>query len=115
MNSIQDKISQEYRTLLMDRTKPGRIGTTLPEIDVPLQDLPSKELLRDELELPEISELEIVRYFSCLSQLNFSIDTNFYPLGSCTMKYNPKFHDEVANLPGFSEIHPIWRNSKKNT
>ena len=94
------------RRLLMDRSTSGRLGTTLPPLDVPEQEAPPDELLRDDLEFPEVSEGELVRYFSELSQLNFSIDTNFYPLGSCTMKYNPKLHDEIAALPGFAQVHP---------
>ena len=94
------------RTLLMDRSVPGRIGTTLPSLDVPPQELPPDDMLRGGLEMPEVSEGEIVRYFSQISQLNFSIDHNFYPLGSCTMKYNPKLNDEMAGLPGMAEIHP---------
>lgn len=94
------------RRLLMDRSVPGRIGTTLPPLDVPVQTLPSSELLRDVFDMPEISESELVRYFSQISQFNFSIDHNFYPLGSCTMKYNPKLNDEMAGFPGMSEIHP---------
>ena len=94
------------RRLLMDRSVPGRVGTTLPPMDVPPQEMPPGEMLRDAVDLPEISEGELVRYFARLSQLNYSIDTNFYPLGSCTMKYNPKLHDEMAALPGFSEVHP---------
>jgi glycine dehydrogenase subunit 2 len=90
----------------MDRSVPGRRAVALPASDVPEQALPDSALLRDDLELPEVSQLEVVRYFSLLSQLNFSIDTNFYPLGSCTMKYNPKVNDEMASLPGFSNIHP---------
>ncbi|HCI86303.1 MAG TPA: aminomethyl-transferring glycine dehydrogenase subunit GcvPB, partial [Dehalococcoidia bacterium] len=77
------------RRLLMDRSMAGRKAFTVPISDVPDQDLPNDELLRDDLELPEVSQLEVIRYFSVLSQRNFSIDTNFYPLGSCTMKYNP--------------------------
>ncbi|MDP6665827.1 MAG: aminomethyl-transferring glycine dehydrogenase subunit GcvPB [Dehalococcoidia bacterium] len=95
------------RRLLMDRSMPGRRAFTLPESDVPEQDMPESLLLRKDLELPEISQLEVIRYFSMLSQLNFSIDTNFYPLGSCTMKYNPKINDELANLPGLADIHPL--------
>ena len=57
--------------------------------------------------MPEVSEGEIVRYFAQISQMNFSIDHNFYPLGSCTMKYNPKLNDEIASLPGFAEVHPL--------
>jgi glycine dehydrogenase subunit 2 len=74
---------------------------------VPPQPLPDEALLRSELDLPEVSEPEVVQYFTNLSQLNFSIDTQFYPLGSCTMKYNPKVNDEMAFLPGFANIHPL--------
>ena len=91
----------------MDRSRRGRIGTTLPPLDVPESPLPDGSLLRDDLEMPEVSEGEIVRYFSQVSQFNFSIDHNFYPLGSCTMKYNPKLNDEIASLPGFTQIHPL--------
>src|SRR5947208_5285443 len=69
-------------------------------------DLPAS-FLRGELALPEIGEPEVVRHFTRLSQLNFSIDTNFYPLGSCTMKYNPKVNDAMAALPGMRNIHPL--------
>ncbi len=92
--------------LIMERSVPGRRGFTLPDLDVPAQPLPDEVLLRDDLQLPEVSEPEVVRHFTRLSQLNFSIDTNFYPLGSCTMKYNPKVNDEMASLPGFALIHP---------
>ena len=95
------------RRLLMDRSVAGRRAFTLPESDVPVQELPDASLPRDDIELPEVSQLEVIRYFSLLSQLNFSIDTNFYPLGSCTMKYNPKINDELANLPGLADIHPL--------
>ena len=95
------------RRLLMDRSVPGRVAFTVPDSDVPFQKLPDSSHIRDDVELPEVSQLEVVRYFSVLSQLNFSIDTNFYPLGSCTMKYNPKINDELANLPGLADIHPL--------
>jgi len=95
------------RRLLMDRSVTGRKAFTLPASDVPTQNLPDSSLLRDDVELPEVSQLEVIRYFSVLSQLNFSIDTNFYPLGSCTMKYNPKINDELSNLPGLANIHPL--------
>jgi glycine dehydrogenase subunit 2 len=94
------------RRLLMDRSVPGRVCLALPISDVPPQGAPPPAMLRSGLDLPEVSQLEMVRYFTQLSQLNFSIDTNFYPLGSCTMKYNPKVNDEVASLPGFRDIHP---------
>tara|TARA_Y100000590_G_scaffold470676_1_gene667667 strand:- start:5935 stop:7371 length:1437 start_codon:yes stop_codon:yes gene_type:complete len=91
----------------MEISSPGRLGTTLPEIDVPKSELPDSNLIRKGLNFPEVTESQLVRYFANLSQLNFSIDTNFYPLGSCTMKYNPKLHDEIASLPGFANIHPL--------
>ena len=93
--------------LLMDRSVPGRHASTLPVCDVPLSPLPPADLLRDDLPLPEVSEGELVRYFLHLSQLNYAVDTTFYPLGSCTMKYNPKWHDEVAGWPGFAQVHPL--------
>ena len=99
--------TRDTTRLLMDRSVPGRVGAILPDCDVPLQKLPDQSLLRAKLDLPEVSEPEVVNYFTCLSQLNFSIDTNFYPLGSCTMKYNPKINDEVAFMPGFAGIHPL--------
>ena len=99
------------RKLLMDRSTPGRIGASLTKLDVPKTALPEVSLLRDNLDMPEVSESEIVRYFSQLSHYNFSIDHNFYPLGSCTMKYNPKVNDEMASLPGMSEIHPYQPES----
>ena len=98
--------NRDVSKLLMERSVPGRVGAVLPESDVPPQPLPDASLLRKDLELPEVSEPEVVQYFTALSQLNFSIDTHFYPLGSCTMKYNPKVNDEVSFLPGFAGIHP---------
>ena len=107
MTSLLDRAALDRRKLLMDRSRSGRMGTTLPPLDVPEAQLPDSSMLRDELDLPEVSEGEIVRYFSQISQFNFSIDHNFYPLGSCTMKYNPKLNDEIASIPGFSQIHPL--------
>ncbi len=95
-----------HHYLLPDISQPGKIGCTLPSLDVSPAELPPKELLRQELELPEISETELVRYFTALSKLNYGVDTGFYPLGSCTMKYNPKWHEDIAKLPGFASIHP---------
>ncbi len=94
-------------TLTFDLSRPGRIGCTLPELDVPEASLPPAELLREELPLPELSQLEVVRYFTRLSQRNYSIDTGFYPLGSCSMKYNPKVNEDVARLSGFAQLHPM--------
>jgi glycine dehydrogenase subunit 2 len=85
---------------------PGRMGVNLPESDVPSADLP-EDLLRDDLKLPEVSELQVVRHFLKMSQFNHAIDKGFYPLGSCTMKYNPKVNEDMARLPGFAFLHPL--------
>ena len=99
------------RRLLMDRSVSGRVGVLVPSLDVPEQPMPDSAMLRDDLPLPEVSQGEVVRYFTTLSQMNFSVDTNYYPLGSCTMKYNPKINDEAAQLPGFAGIHPLQPES----
>ena len=95
-----------HHYLLPDISQSSKIGCSLPSLDVTPAELPPEELLRQELELPEVSEVELVRYFTALSKLNYGVDTGFYPLGSCTMKYNPKWHEDVAKLPGFTSIHP---------
>ncbi len=97
----------DRRTLLMDRSVSGRTGTTLPALDVPPAPLPENGLRRPELVFPEVSEPEIVRYFTHLARLNYGVDSGFYPLGSCTMKYNPKLHEDLAALPGLSHVHPL--------
>jgi len=91
--------------LIFEISSSGRIGVTLPECDVPEAELP-KGLLRDQLPLPEVAEVDLVRHYVRLSQLNHGVDIGFYPLGSCTMKYNPKVNEEAAKLPGFARIHP---------
>lgn len=95
---------------LCDISIPGRQGIRYPEVDVPsaelLAELP-EALLRKELPMPELSEVDVIRHYTHLSQLNYSIDTGFYPLGSCTMKYNPKINEETARLPGFAYAHPL--------
>ncbi len=93
--------------LTFDMSRPGRRGCALLPLDVPKAELPPAELLRSHLNLPEMAENEIVRYFLALSRLNYSVDTGFYPLGSCTMKYNPKINEDVARLPGFAQAHPL--------
>ncbi|MFN3973805.1 MAG: aminomethyl-transferring glycine dehydrogenase subunit GcvPB [Dehalococcoidia bacterium] len=107
MPTPRDAFIAHARRLLMERSVAGRIGATLPDLDVPPQETPPSHLLRDDLPLPEVSEGEVVRYFSTLSQMNFSVDTHFYPLGSCTMKYNPKVNEEASALPGFATLHPL--------
>jgi len=76
--------------------------------DVPeANSIPLKYLRNTKAQLPELSELDVVRHFTNLSKMNFSVDTNFYPLGSCTMKYNPKFTEDIAKLEGFTSLHPL--------
>ena len=91
---------------IFEISSPGRSGVRFPAPDVPLADLPG-EFLRDNLPLPELSELDVVRHFMHLSNMNYSIDGGFYPLGSCTMKYNPKVNEDIARLPGFAFTHPL--------
>ncbi|NDJ85192.1 MAG: glycine dehydrogenase subunit 2 [Chloroflexi bacterium] len=92
--------------LIYEISKPGRTGVTMPDPDVPTTEIPAN-LRREELGLPEVSEMEAVRHFVKLSQFNHGIDIGFYPLGSCTMKYNPKINEAVARLPGFAHVHPL--------
>jgi len=92
--------------LMCELSIPGRVGFRFPEPDVPLAPLP-EGLTREQLPLPEMAEVDVVRYFTRLSQLNHSVDTGFYPLGSCTMKYNPKINEEAARLAGFAHLHPL--------
>jgi len=96
--------------LIFERSSPGRIACSLPESDVPVR--PAEELLPQPLlrqeppALPEVSEPDLIRHYMALSRMNHGVDNGFYPLGSCTMKYNPKTNEEVARLAGFSKIHP---------
>ncbi len=96
---------QALEPLIYEISSAGRVGVNLPVCDVPESPLPT-DLLRDSLALPEVSEMQAVRHFVRLSQLNHAIDTGFYPLGSCTMKYNPKINEDVARLAGFAHLHP---------
>jgi|CXWL01.1.fsa_nt_gi glycine dehydrogenase subunit 2 len=96
---------QPLEPTLTELSHPGRVAVTIPAPISP-PNIP-KELLRDSLNLPEISQLDVVRHYTRLSQLNYSIDTQMYPLGSCTMKLNPKVNDAIAAMPGFAETHPM--------
>jgi glycine dehydrogenase subunit 2 len=94
--------------LIFEVSKPGRRGVTLPRRDVPERSwLDAAYLRASEPALPEVSEHDVVRHFTRLSQRNFSVDANFYPLGSCTMKYNPKFAEKIAGLEEFTSLHPL--------
>jgi len=94
--------------LLFEKTVPARRAVRTAPSDVPTSINIRKDLLRDrDAELPELSELDVVRHFTELSHRNFGVDTNFYPLGSCTMKYNPKVAERIASYPGFAHLHPL--------
>lgn len=94
--------------LIFEKSNMGRKAISLPELDVPKKDnILSAELIRESNNLPELSEIEVVRHFIALSRRNFGVDNGFYPLGSCTMKYNPKINEDVSRLDGFTALHPF--------
>ncbi|WP_062513756.1 aminomethyl-transferring glycine dehydrogenase subunit GcvPB [Halobacillus sp. KGW1] len=96
--------------LIFELSQESRTGFSLPELDVPEVDVEGmigeKYVRKQEPDLPEVSELQIIRHYTGLSKRNHGVDSGFYPLGSCTMKYNPKMNEDVARFPGFSHIHP---------
>jgi glycine dehydrogenase subunit 2 len=104
-------MADAYDKLIFELSSPGRVAWSLPEADVPEADarklLPAKYLRADAPDLPEVSEFDVVRHYSRLSRMNYGVDTHFYPLGSCTMKYNPKLHEDMARLAGFAKVHPL--------
>ncbi|MGM0900052.1 MAG: aminomethyl-transferring glycine dehydrogenase subunit GcvPB [Bacillota bacterium] len=106
---------KEDMPLIFEVSSPGRIGYSLPEMDVPEIDiaelLPEGYLREEKAELPEVSELDIMRHYTALSKRNHGVDSGFYPLGSCTMKYNPKINENVARFNGFAHIHPLQDES----
>ena len=105
----------DHQPLIFEVTKKGRVGYSLPTLDVPAVDLadllPEQNIRQEAAELPEVSELDIMRHYTALSKPNHGIDSGFYPLGSCTMKYNPKINESVARYPGFANIHPLQDES----
>lgn len=96
-----------YDQLIFEISKKDRIGYNFKKKDLPQVNLPKNLLRASHAELPEVSEFDVVRHFTNVSQKNFGVETGFYPLGSCTMKYNPKINDELATLSGFTQIHPL--------
>jgi len=99
---------------IFEKSRTGRTGANLPVCDVPFQSpaaLVGEHNLRKQLPLPEVSELDVVRHFTNLSHRNYSIDGGFYPLGSCTMKYNPKVNEKTAAMPGYTGLHPMQPES----
>ena len=96
----------EPEPLIFELSSRGRKAYTLPDLDVPAVPFP-ENYVRDEVKLPEVSELDFVRHYIHLSQKNVCIDSVFYPLGSCTMKYNPKVNEKAASIPGLTQVHPL--------
>ena len=111
MNRLGYQASPE-EALIFERSIQGRVGSSLPPLDVELTDAAQawgEELVRTQVEgFPEVSENEVVRHFTRLSLKNYSIDVGLYPLGSCTMKYNPKINEELAKIENFANLHPLW-------
>jgi len=105
----------DNQPLIFELSKKDRIGYSLPELDVPDVDLaellPEGYVREKEAELPEVAELDIMRHYTDLSRRNHGVDSGFYPLGSCTMKYNPKINENVARFSGFANIHPLQNES----
>ena len=96
---------------IFDRGQKGRRALALPELSRPeeeiLRAIPAGMRRKNPPRLPEVSQPELVRHYTALARLNYGVDTGFYPLGSCTMKYNPKLHEDLARLPGFTDLHPL--------
>jgi glycine dehydrogenase subunit 2 len=100
--------------LIFEKSRVGKQGYHPPKVDVPQKTtFPSQYQRSNDCPWPEVTELDVIRHYTKLSQKNFSVDTNFYPLGSCTMKYNPKFTEKIAAIPGFAELHPLLPQLKK--
>ncbi|NLX64227.1 MAG: aminomethyl-transferring glycine dehydrogenase subunit GcvPB [Clostridiaceae bacterium] len=97
--------------LIFEKSVEGRIGYSLPENDVPKVDLeafyPDEFLRKTDPELPEVSEVDVIRHYTNLSKRNYGVDSGFYPLGSCTMKYNPKINEDIASIEGLAQMHPL--------
>ncbi len=104
-----------YETLIFELSNPDRRAFEIPKVDVPEESLESflpKGALRGEApELPQVSQVDLMRHYTNLSNRNYGLDTGFYPLGSCTMKYNPKINEDMARLPNFTETHPMQDDS----
>ncbi|WP_372635098.1 aminomethyl-transferring glycine dehydrogenase subunit GcvPB [Cohnella sp.] len=103
------------KALIFELSRPGRVAYSLPECDVPelgaASVIPADMLRAKPAELPEVYEVDVIRHYTELSRRNFGVDNGFYPLGSCTMKYNPKLNEDVARFPGFAKIHPYQPES----
>jgi len=108
---MKPRTLREREKLVFERSRPGAVGYQLPALDVPEVDpnatLPATAVREEIAGLPELSEVDVVRHFHRLSQWNYAVDEGLYPLGSCTMKYNPRINEELARLPGFAQVHPL--------
>jgi glycine dehydrogenase subunit 2 len=93
--------------LIYEKSRPGRRGLAVPKPDLPVPELPDNLARKSPPRLPELAEPEVLRHFTELSTRNFGVDTGFYPLGSCTMKHNPRVNERLAGLPGFRDLHPL--------
>ena len=93
--------------LIFERSRPGRGNDLLPSLDVPAAPLPEKYRRKTVPRLPELGESDLSRHYQALARRAFGVCDGFYPLGSCTMKYNPKLGEEAAALPGFTGLHPL--------
>jgi glycine dehydrogenase subunit 2 len=105
----EDASEEDSMELIYEKSRPGRRACSVPACDVPetpIERLIDSSLLRNDVDLPEVAEIDLVRHYTGLSRRNFGVDIGFYPLGSCTMKYNPKLNEEVAKLSGFTMLHP---------
>lgn len=102
---------RDYDKLIFELSKPGRKAYRLPPLDIEDRDIsdliPKDFINEEELDLPEVNEVEVIRHYTNLSNKNYGLDTGFYPLGSCTMKYNPKINEDMCRLDGFANIHPL--------
>src|SRR5690554_514161 len=97
--------------LIFEKSKSGRKAYSLPACDVPVCEpeawLPRQLIRKKDARLPTVSEPDLIRHFSALARRNHGVDSGFYPLGSCTMKYNPKINEKIARMEGFSQVHPL--------
>lgn len=96
-----------YDKLIFELSKQGRRGYSLPAAEVPAAEIPEELRRKSPLDMPEVTELDVVRHYTNLSRKNYGVDQGFYPLGSCTMKYNPKINEELASLSAFARLHPL--------
>jgi glycine dehydrogenase subunit 2 len=93
--------------VIFEKSQPGRRASVIPRPDVPAAEIPEELRRAEPPRLPEVTEFEVIRHFTELSTRNFGVDTGFYPLGSCTMKYNPRINERLVTLPGFAQMHPL--------